>query len=502
MRLQLDVKYLQPNPKRDFRLDPIDEEHVAILAQSIKDHDFWGGIVARRAKHGYELLAGEHRRQAALKAGITAADIFVGDFDDEQALLIYATENASQRSNISTAVLGSVGAAVRVCLEDEFLAVGSYSQKGGDHGRQGVGLPRILAKLKGVPGITTYVVQQQIATLKSSGEYDRIAREVGEEARAKKTAELAAIQAAQERAELEALRAAEAKERARKAEEARRKAAADAEKARKAAREAKEREERRRTAERAAEAERREREANKARLEAARKEEEARKEAEKAAERAAKERAREDAIKADRERIAAKQAKAELKAKERPAQFDMRVASVFKNPAHVEAFRALVMHKKVAQILRVDDQLNVARAILQEFKRLKAEAEGKLGQPEFTAAFIEKHFFEVAAAPMYLQHLEDKKERQAAKQAFNGAAWDIRWQSQTKAVWDKTRLLSSTVAEVVKLNKQAAERPEFNGHIKMSIDQLRSLVTELERLGVHRPDLEGRTVLDGELISP
>lgn len=48
-----------------------------------------------------------------MKAGHKTADLFVGDFDDESMIRVYATENATQRGNSSTAIAGSVASAIR-----------------------------------------------------------------------------------------------------------------------------------------------------------------------------------------------------------------------------------------------------------------------------------------------------------------------------------------------------------------------------------------------------
>ena len=76
--MKIELKSLQDNPFRNFKVDPIDPEVVKSLKESIKDNPagFWGGIVARRTKNnGIQLAFGHHRVKAAIAAGIQIDDI-------------------------------------------------------------------------------------------------------------------------------------------------------------------------------------------------------------------------------------------------------------------------------------------------------------------------------------------------------------------------------------------------------------------------------------------
>ena len=112
--MRVELQSLQPNPMRDFTVDPIDQERVAELKQSIQEDGFWGGVVCRRTKNnGVQIAAGHHRIEAAKMAGIEIADVFIGEMDDAAMIRVYARENATQRGNLGTALAGSVAAAVR-----------------------------------------------------------------------------------------------------------------------------------------------------------------------------------------------------------------------------------------------------------------------------------------------------------------------------------------------------------------------------------------------------
>lgn len=235
----VELKRLQPNPMRDFRIDPIDPERVEALTKSINDDGFWGGIVCRRLKDGtIQIGAGHHRVNAALKAGITKADVFIGEeFDDARMVRVYAVENATQRGNSGTALAGSIAAAIRItakaALTGTVLKTGSgnFSRSSLDEVRgnlgseRGIGRDVLLAFLDGVPGINEGVVKQQLASLKDSGDYARIIRELQAEIEEENKAALKAL----ERAERERR---EADERAAKAEAERKEAAARAKAAR------------------------------------------------------------------------------------------------------------------------------------------------------------------------------------------------------------------------------------------------------------------------------
>ena len=247
------LKALRPNPFRDFTVDPVDDNNVKQLTASIKEDGFWGGVVVRQVNGDYQIACGHHRVVAAMEAGIKTADVFVHyDLDDAGMIRVYANENATQRGNTSAAVAGTVAAAVRFLaklllgvtperMRSDVLGgkreaetfLGMIQTKDGI-GRDGV--LRVLPKdAKGecaVPGITDRVVQEQLAALKSSGNYTRIINEVREEIETEHREALKALAKAEKEQQ-------EAAERAEKAEKQRKEAAVRA----KAAKEEKERKE-------------------------------------------------------------------------------------------------------------------------------------------------------------------------------------------------------------------------------------------------------------------
>ena len=77
------------------------DEHIAELAQSIKEHGVLQPIVVRRKGDGiYELIAGERRLRAATLAGLSTIPALVRNSNDEKSLALALVENI-QRQNLN-----------------------------------------------------------------------------------------------------------------------------------------------------------------------------------------------------------------------------------------------------------------------------------------------------------------------------------------------------------------------------------------------------------------
>ena len=402
--MKVNLRLAEPNPYRDFRVDPVDPTNVAQLAKSIKEHGFWGGIVARRkpdVRGAFQIVAGWHRREAALKRGIEEADIFVGDFDDRQTVRAYADENATQRGNTSTAQAGSVAAALREILLRKLSSV-DFNRTGGPT-EDGVGRDAILEELNGVNDINDNVVRQQLAHLKATGAYDRIVNEVTAIVEAEREAELAALAEAEQRTREAAQREVEAKARREKAEAERQAAKAEAKRRETEALIAREAADKKRAAEAAAFQRKREAEA-----------EERRKKAAEEAERA----------KAEREAAKAKEVKHAPAAQTRDSIAQMRaapkhqitlndkVARHFRSPHHVEVFKKLATGEK---LLPVDQQERLAKSLVE-----MAKTTGE----ELTSTFIKEKFNDALIGAKFLQRIANATERDAAKAALERAGWE------------------------------------------------------------------------------
>lgn len=213
--MQIELKKLQPNPFRDFAVDPIDDAAVERLKASIKEDDFWGIPPVRKKDGEYQLSAGHHRVRAAIAAGVKTAELTVKDISDERMIQIYARENATQRGgDTGTCQAGAVASAVKWVAKS---VLKGDQRKSSDHAvlgnltsDKGIGYELILRFLDGVPGITVNAIKQQLANLKSSGHYARLITEVQAELEAEHAEELKALakaEAEQKRLEAEAEKA-------------------------------------------------------------------------------------------------------------------------------------------------------------------------------------------------------------------------------------------------------------------------------------------------------
>jgi ParB family chromosome partitioning protein len=79
-------------PRRDF-----DEAEIDSLADSIQQHGMIQPIVVRRAGERYQLVAGERRLRAAIKAGLPHVTVQIRDVDDRQANEMAIVENLQRK---------------------------------------------------------------------------------------------------------------------------------------------------------------------------------------------------------------------------------------------------------------------------------------------------------------------------------------------------------------------------------------------------------------------
>lgn len=89
---------IMPNanqPRKTF-----DEEKIQDLANSILEHGVIQPIVLRKKDKGYEIVAGERRWRAAIKAGLSEVPCLIRELDDEQNMLIAIIENM-QREDLN-----------------------------------------------------------------------------------------------------------------------------------------------------------------------------------------------------------------------------------------------------------------------------------------------------------------------------------------------------------------------------------------------------------------
>lgn len=92
----LDVEPNKEQPRHKF-----DEEAMASLADSIREHGIIQPIVVRPLLEGrYQIIAGERRWRASRMAGLKEVPIIIKDVDDKQTMEIALIENL-QRENLN-----------------------------------------------------------------------------------------------------------------------------------------------------------------------------------------------------------------------------------------------------------------------------------------------------------------------------------------------------------------------------------------------------------------
>ncbi len=93
--LQVGVYDIEANPfqpRRDF-----DEAEIDVLADSLQQHGLLQPVLVRRIEERYQLVAGERRLRAAIKAGWSEVPVQVVEADDRQTAEIAIVENLQRK---------------------------------------------------------------------------------------------------------------------------------------------------------------------------------------------------------------------------------------------------------------------------------------------------------------------------------------------------------------------------------------------------------------------
>lgn len=96
--LQVGVDRITSNPLQPRRL--FDEAKIGELAASIRNSGIIQPLLVRRSGDGYELIAGERRLRAAVRAGLTEVPVVVREASDHEALQLALIENL-QREDLN-----------------------------------------------------------------------------------------------------------------------------------------------------------------------------------------------------------------------------------------------------------------------------------------------------------------------------------------------------------------------------------------------------------------
>lgn len=112
--MKLKLKDILPNPYRDLKLNPLDEEKITSLIDSINATGFWENVVVRKNTDGnYELAYGHNRLEAAIRADIEEADFIVKDFSEAEMIQVMDSENRETYGASPLTLIESVKAVVK-----------------------------------------------------------------------------------------------------------------------------------------------------------------------------------------------------------------------------------------------------------------------------------------------------------------------------------------------------------------------------------------------------
>ena len=98
LSFRVEVDRITPSPFQPRRM--FDEAKIEELAASIRNQGIIQPLVVRRKGDGYELIAGERRWRAAIRAGLAQVPIVVRDASDHEALQLALVENL-QREDLN-----------------------------------------------------------------------------------------------------------------------------------------------------------------------------------------------------------------------------------------------------------------------------------------------------------------------------------------------------------------------------------------------------------------
>ena len=93
--LSLEIRLIDGNPYQPRR--EFDEQEIAALADSLREHGLIQPIVVRRRGERYQLIAGERRLRAAIQAGWSEMPAQVREADDRQVAEIAIVENLQRK---------------------------------------------------------------------------------------------------------------------------------------------------------------------------------------------------------------------------------------------------------------------------------------------------------------------------------------------------------------------------------------------------------------------
>jgi len=93
--MKIKLNQIVSSPFRDFTINPLDEEKIIALIESIQTTGFWKNIVVREIKNGkFEIVFGHHRAEALRRLKIEIADFEVIKATDAEVLQKWSRDHS------------------------------------------------------------------------------------------------------------------------------------------------------------------------------------------------------------------------------------------------------------------------------------------------------------------------------------------------------------------------------------------------------------------------
>lgn len=99
--MKIQVSKILDNPYRNFDRNPLIQDRIDQLKESIEETGFWDNVVVRKSveRGYYDLAYGHHRLQAVIECGIKHVDVPVKEISDAVMVKMMADENRMQWGN-------------------------------------------------------------------------------------------------------------------------------------------------------------------------------------------------------------------------------------------------------------------------------------------------------------------------------------------------------------------------------------------------------------------
>lgn len=92
---EIELDQIRPNPQQPR--EHFDEDAIASIAESLREHGVLQPVVVRRVDSGFELIAGERRWRAAQRAGLERIPAVVREASAEESLELALVENVQRQ---------------------------------------------------------------------------------------------------------------------------------------------------------------------------------------------------------------------------------------------------------------------------------------------------------------------------------------------------------------------------------------------------------------------